>query len=397
MSPVLLWLAFRRGSRKGWIKFLRFCFYTNSVSPHQLPLARELAKRLGVDNYRYVTQNRVSKARLQCGWHDEEEPWILTDSEYPHEVRSMLESCDVLMCGVRDFPLFEIRAERRLPTFYVSERWFKPIRLYRFFNLKVPGWFRMMRPSYFKMAYRMRRLLREDIPFYYLPCGVHAATDMARIVGWHRPVFSMAVPGASCEKIRLWGYFVAATSGRSGHELSRQDILNVLWVGRMLDWKRVDTLVHAVARLQRIGITMKLTLVGDGPERTRLEGLSKGLPISFLSSQPIGHIRTLMREHDVYVLSSDAGEGWGGALNEALEEGMYAIGTYEAGASATMLKKSDLFHAGDSRALARLLERCAEAKHRGTLNGQGIADWSAAKAAERMMVLMDEVLGNTSC
>ena len=369
---------------------MKFCFYTNSVSPHQLPFARELVKRLGVNNYRYVTQTRVSKARLQCGWHDEEEPWILTDSEYPHEVRSMLESCDVLMCGVRDFPLFEIRAERRLPTFYVSERWFKPLRLYRFFNLKVLGWFRMMRPSYFKMAYRMRRLLRADIPFYYLPCGIHAAADMAQIVGWRRPVFSVAIPGATFERIRLWGYFVTASSGQKGNGVTKQDVLNVLWVGRMLDWKRVDTLVHAVARFRGNGSEIKLTLVGDGPERTRLERLARGLPITFLSSQSIGHIRTLMREHDVYVLSSDAGEGWGAALNEALEEGMYAIGSFEAGASATMLKESDLFHAGDSCALERLLERCAEEKKRGLLKGQGIGDWTAVKAADRMLILMDD-------
>lgn len=369
---------------------MRFCFYTNSVSPHQLPFAHELVKRLGVDNYRYVTQNRVSEARLQCGWRDEEEPWIVSDPEHP-EVRSMLEMCDVLMCAIRDFSLFDTRAKRRLPTFYVSERWFKPIRLHQFFNLVLPGWLRMMRPSYFKMAYHMRRLLRADIPFYYLPCGIHAAADMAQIVGWRRPVFSVAIPGATFERIRLWGYFVTASSGQKGNGVTKKDVLNVLWVGRMLDWKRVDTLVHAVARLRRNDIEIKLTLVGDGPERTHLVRLAKGLPINFLSSQPIGHIRTLMREHDVYVLSSDAGEGWGAALNEALEEGMYAIGSFEAGASATMLKESDLFHAGDSRALARLLGRCAEEKKRGALKGQGIADWTPVKAAEEMLDLIYHV------
>ena len=374
---------------------MKFCFYTNSVSPHQLPFARELVKHFGVDNYRSVTQSRVSEARLQCGWRDEEESWIVSDSGCP-EVRSMLEACDVLMCAIRDFSLFDTRAKRRLPTFYVSERWFKPIRLHLCFNLVLPGWLRMMRPSYFKMAHRMRRMLREDIPFYYLPCGVHAAADMARIVGWHRPVFSMAVPGAACEKIRLWGYFVAASTGQKGNEVTKQDVLQVLWVGRMLDWKRVDTLVHAVARFRRKGSEIKLTLVGDGPERSRLERLAKGLPITFLSSQPIGHIRTLMREHDVYVLSSDAGEGWGAALNEALEEGMYAIGSFEAGASATMLKESDLFHADDSCALERLLERCAEEKKRGLLKGQGIGDWTAVKAADRMLILMDDAFKITS-
>lgn len=370
---------------------MKFCFYTGSVSPHQLPLARELVKRLGADNYRYVTQSRVSDARQKCGWHDEEEPWIVSDSEHSLEVCSMLESCDVLMCAVRDFPLFAVRAQRGLPTLYVSERWFKPIRLRGFFNVSLPGWLRLLHPPYLKMACQIRRLLRSDAPFYYLPCGIHAAEDMARIVGWRRPTFPIRNPLAQYEKFRLWGYFVAPSSTLKKKENDRQGPLDVLWVGRMLDWKRVDTIVKAVGNLHKRNVDVKLTLVGDGPERIRLERLAKDLPIAFLPSQPIDHIRALMYEHDVYVLSSDAGEGWGAALSEALEEGMYAIGTHEAGASATMLKEPDLFSAGDSCALTRHLARCAEEKKRGALKGLGIGDWSVAKAAERMMVLMDDV------
>ena len=372
---------------------MRFCFYTGSVSPHQLPLARELVKRLGADNYCYVTQSRVSDARRKCGWHDEEEPWIVSCSERSLEVRSMLESCDVLMCAVRDFPLFAVRAQRRLPTLYVSERWFKPIRLHGLFNISLPGWLRLFHPPYLKMACQIRRLLRSDAPFYYLPCGIHAAEDMACIVGWRRPTFPMRNPLASYEKFRLLGYFVAPTSTMGKKEQKRQESLDVLWVGRMLDWKRVDTIVKAVGNLHKRNVDFRLTLVGDGPERRRLHRLSIDLPITFLPSQPIDHIRTLMRAHDVYVLASDAGEGWGAALNEALEEGLYALGTREAGSSATILRESDLFHAGDWRALASLLMRCANDKRAGTLKGQGIGEWSATKAADRLLALIDDMVG----
>ena len=47
--------------------------------------------------------------------------------------------------------------------------------------------------------------------------------------------------------------------------------------------------------------------------------------------------------------------GWGAVLNEALEEGMEVVGTFEAGASATILPRENLFHAGDWRGLRRLL------------------------------------------
>ena len=62
-----------------------------------------------------------------------------------------------------------------------------------------------------------------------------------------------------------------------------------------------------------------------------------------------------MHEHDIYVLASDAHEGWGAVVSEALEEGMKVLGTYEAGASATILPITNLFHAGDWRSLMTML------------------------------------------
>lgn len=82
---------------------------------------------------------------------------------------------------------------------------------------------------------------------------------------------------------------------------------------------------------------------------------------------------------ELYVTQLDI--NWGAALNEALEEGMSAIGTYEAGASAAMLPKERLYHAGDVKALARLLE----AEYRGTLPPCSIGEWTAKSAAKRLV------------
>jgi hypothetical protein len=84
-----------------------------------------------------------------------------------------------------------------------------------------------------------------------------------------------------------------------------------------------------------------------------------------------------MRNHDVYVLSSNAQEGWGATLNEALEEGMKVIGTYEAGASATMLPYSNLYHCGNWRALKALLER--------GVPEVDIGEWTPEHAADKIL------------
>ena len=90
-------------------------------------------------------------------------------------------------------------------------------------------------------------------------------------------------------------------------------------------------------------------------------------------------------------LASNAREGWGAVTNEALEEGMYVMGTYEAGSSATLLNDKALFHAGDWKRLLVLLENCLDQKRRGVLKGQGIGEWSVEKGAHHLVSFINEV------
>ena len=97
----------------------------------------------------------------------------------------------------------------------------------------------------------------------------------------------------------------------------------------------------------------------------------------------IADVRRLMREHDVYVLASNAYEGWGSVVSEALSEGMKVIGTYEAGSSGTILHDTNLYHCGDWPTLQKLIE--------GKLPDIGIGEWNPRGAAN---ALMDIANGN---
>ena len=101
-----------------------------------------------------------------------------------------------------------------------------------------------------------------------------------------------------------------------------------------------------------------LDIYGIGLEEAKLKRLAfkYGDVIKFYPPVPISEVRKLMREHDIFVLSSNAYEGWGAVVSEALEEEMAVIGTYEAGSSATILPESNLFHTGDWQRLAELLK-----------------------------------------
>lgn len=83
-----------------------------------------------------------------------------------------------------------------------------------------------------------------------------------------------------------------------------------------------------------------------------------------------------MRDHDILAFSSNALDGWGAVVSEALEEGMRVIGTRETGAAAAMLPESCLYSCGDWRELEKKLQV--------GLPYVGIGNWTAAGAAERL-------------
>lgn len=347
-------------------------FYTNVVSPHQIPLAKEVARLAGGD-FLYMYRDRQSADRIELGWGDEIPEWCRMGTE---ESKELKESELVFTGGLRPLDLIERRIGAGKKTLYYTERWFKPYH-------GLPGRWRMLSPGYRKMAKRMVRMLNNPL-CRCLTVGPWAKKDMLEL-------------GVRPEQIVDWGYFVESSEFRvKSSELKEgarvpdgnPRLLKVLWVGRMLGWKRVDTIIKAVgsiAKSSEMRFDIALTLVGDGRQRDSLESKASGLPVKFKGSRPIERIRKIMREHDVYVLASDENEGWGAVVNEALEEGMKVLGTYEAGASAAMLREGDLFHAGDWKRLADLLGRCGLAKLDGRLVGQGIGEWTPAKAAERLV------------
>ena len=153
---------------------MKFAFFTNCISPHQVPLAKALIQCLGMDNYHYVYTEGLTAERMSMGWGDvlkEQEAVFVQGGE---DTLELLEA-DLLMSGNRALRLFDKRNQLGKKTWYCSERWFKP----------PLGFFRVFVPSYFKMAWRFVQCFRNE-SFSYLPMGIHAARDMARLIRFLR-------------------------------------------------------------------------------------------------------------------------------------------------------------------------------------------------------------------
>lgn len=339
---------------------MKFVFYTNNISPHQLPVAHAIAKKVGYENFVYVGEEIAWRGKVV-------DPGGIKVKVKEQGEDEILETCEVLYTGgLRPIDLMERRAKKGLKTFYYSERWFKPIPL-RGIKVKgegeqwyLPGWMRLLVPGYRKMAKRFVKLVNENDCVKFLPIGPHAKRDFLKL-------------GVRADKLVDWGYFVSPGVEKRCRCRKEGVPLKVLWAGRDIPLKHVGDIERAVV-LANKNLTSALHLHLDST------------PISFtkLTGVSPAEVRAAMHTHDTFVFASNAQEGWGAVVSEALEEGMNVIGTRECGACPAILPKERLYSCGDVETLARLLELEA----RGKLSRCSIAGWTAQDGAEKFLGLV---------
>jgi glycosyltransferase involved in cell wall biosynthesis len=173
----------------------------------------------------------------------------------------------------------------------------------------------------------------------------------------------------------------------------------------MLDWKRVDLLLEAVAVVAKDSNFGCLNLVGSGPEKPRLLDLARklGLGEKCVFHEPVtaDQVRMLMRQADVYVLPSNRCEGWGAVANEAMSEGAVLVANEQAGGPRTLVdhgRTGFLFQDNDAAGLARILRMLLrDSGLRETVRQVAWQEiqrlWHPRVGAERLLALCRGLLG----
>jgi glycosyltransferase involved in cell wall biosynthesis len=107
------------------------------------------------------------------------------------------------------------------------------------------------------------------------------------------------------------------------------DGADVIFVGRLIDEKRVDLLLQAVALLCRREMPVRCAIIGDGPERAALEaaparlGIADGV-VRFLGRVPDSDVARHLRAARILVMPS-LREGYGLAVAEAQAAGAVPV------------------------------------------------------------------------
>jgi L-malate glycosyltransferase len=136
--------------------------------------------------------------------------------------------------------------------------------------------------------------------------------------------------------------------------------VNVLYIGRLVAQKSLPTLIEAFARASQDCPALRLTLVGDGPERSALEAKTQELGIAdratFTGRQD--EVRPYLAAGELFALPSSA-EGISNALLEAMASGLACLAT-PVGGNAEVLDQGQcgvLLPGGDVAAWSAALSR----------------------------------------
>ena len=172
----------------------------------------------------------------------------------------------------------------------------------------------------------------------------------------------------------------------------------LLFVGRLAAVKGVAVLFEALASLRQTHPDLRLTLIGDGPERAALESLTYTLGLSdvsaFLGYQSQDQVAAALSAHDIFVLPSFA-EGVPVVLMEAMAARLPVIATAVGGVGELVDATSGLIvPPGDAEALAHAIDTLLTNPQKGAQMGavgaaKVAAEFNSLSEAKRLARLLE--------
>jgi glycosyltransferase involved in cell wall biosynthesis len=235
-------------------------------------------------------------------------------------------------------------------------------------------------------------LARRVPPLHWLASWVSRRADMCIGVS-HAVVEAFRNIGVPSTRVRYVPLGVELGHFRPDADTPSSRPMRIIYVGRLIPLKSVETLILALEELQLRNCAVECWIVGSGPRQNSLQQLSASLGIqriTFLGEQPHYKIPSLIGSADVLVLPSLT-EGRGVVIMEAMAVGVTVVVSNIPGARELVQhgKTGLLFEVGKPDSLADQLETLARdpttrklygKRGRSHLEAEGLTDQMSASA-----------------
>ncbi|MBQ7155753.1 MAG: glycosyltransferase [Synergistaceae bacterium] len=359
----------------------KLVFVSNYFNHHQKALADAFVRIYGED-YAFIAMTPFNEKRLAIGYKDmNQTSYVLRAYESPgalEEARRMILESECVIAGGMPVSVVSERLRQGKITFMQSERFFKG-----------PFWKDAVRFAKYWRYSGGRVYARDPLAKFYLLCAsAYAAWDYNTC-------------GLFKGKAYRWGYFP---------ELKQYDEIpgkvrgRIIWVGRFLDWKHPDLAVKMAARLKAQHKSFSMKIIGSGEmqeELTRMiDAENVADCVELTGALPVEEVRGEMERAEIFLFTSDRGEGWGVVLNEAMNSWCAVAASWQSGSSPYLVRNGRngiIFRGLDALTenVSELLDdeaMCAELGRNAYRNMLDV--WSAEVAANRFVELAEALKGS---
>lgn len=282
-------------------------YVSNFLNHHQKLVADILYTTEGVE-YTFVETIPMYNWLKRGGYTDySQEPYVLKaweNIENKQKTIDLVLAADIAIFSCPESLQYQvIRAKTGKLTFDVSERWLKR------------GWLNLASPRLLKYLWYYFTVFNHK--------RVYKLCSSAFACGDHYKLHSFK------DKCYKWGYFTKVDRNLDVEEslgVSNSETLHTLmWCARFLKWKHPELPIQMAARLKEKGYKFVLDMYGSGKELEKTQALSKLLNVEdvvcFKGNMPNDEILKAMREHEIFLFTSDKNEGWGAVANESMSNG----------------------------------------------------------------------------
>lgn len=356
-------------------------FISNFLTHHQIPFCEQMYKKLNGKFY-FISHEPMSKERLSMNWEVERAPYEIRPYESHEEylrATQLVQEADIAI--ISHAPNTYLNVKKRLSqnkiTFRFSERIFK---------------------KKHETAKNVLRAIKHYVKnvgcknLHLLCASAYAAEDYAKI-------------GVLKNRYYKWGYFPEQKLHENIDALiSTKKANSIIWVARFIDWKHPEIPVQIAQRLKNNGYDFQLNMIGNGILKSEIESMvqEKGLAdcVHLLGSMQPHEVRAHMEESEIFLFTSDRGEGWGAVLNEAMNSGCAAVASNAIGSAPFLIEDGVnglLYNDGDLDDLYRKTKALLDDKSKRTFMEKAAyrtiaEEWCAENAAERFVQFSERLL-----
>lgn len=296
---------------------MKVAIYTIMFSLHQTPVADELFSILGC-NFRFFEMQRNADTEKASFIDIANRPYLVRVWEGKKEQDEAMEwalCADVARFSNDEsvFPYMMARLNKKLLSFETGERWLKK------------GMINLFSPRLLKNIWHYYTLFRNK-PLFKLCASAYTVNDQYLL-------------GTFKNRCYKWGYFTKVEDINVASLVSsrKSEKPTLMWCARFLRWKHPELVIHLARRLKDNGYDVQIDMFGGGHELRPTMELCQDFDVQdmvfFKGNVTNDEILQSMRNHEVFLLTSDRNEGWGAVLNEAMSNGCTVVASNEIGST----------------------------------------------------------------